>query len=377
MESASCSILNPLRFSSAIVSNHKKFYYQTQPRYSNNHHALYPGTLFSSTFPGNFDFPGKCLTANGFTAFCSPSGSTDQNPSPELAVLLEVDGVLIDAYRLGNLQAFNVAFKKLGLDCANWTKPVYLDLARRSGGDEEKMLILFFNRIGWPTSLPTSEKGSFIKKVLREKTNALGEFAMSESTPLRPGVEDFVDEASKTGIPVVILASYGNSDENIARSIVDKLGHGRISKIKIVGKEEVEQSLYGQLVLGKRVLSGVDDQLAKEAIKAASIQKKKIAEEVASKLKLSVAIDTTLSESLEKTVVALRAGAEYAGLPVKNCVLLAGSHSGVAGAAQIAMPCVVIRSSSTSRTEFPLANAIVDGFGGADLTIPKLLQKRW
>ncbi|KAM1008029.1 hypothetical protein FF1_004504 [Malus domestica] len=38
--------------------------------------------------------------------------------------------------------------------------------------------------------------------------------------------------------------------------------------------------------------------------------------------------------------------------------------------------CVVLRSSLTARAEFPWANAIMDGFGGADLTIPKLLSKR-
>ncbi|KAM1244891.1 hypothetical protein ACFX2I_036157 [Malus domestica] len=40
------------------------------------------------------------------------------------------------------------------------------------------------------------------------------------------------------------------------------------------------------------------------------------------------------------------------------------------------MSCVVLRSSLTARGEFPSANAIMDGFGGADLTIPKLRNKR-
>jgi len=56
-------------------------------------------------------------------------------------------------------------------------------------GDEERMPVLFFDRIGWPTSLPTSEKGSFMKSVLREKLKALEEFSASDRLPLRPGVE--------------------------------------------------------------------------------------------------------------------------------------------------------------------------------------------
>lgn len=52
------------------------------------------------------------------------------------------------------------------------------------------------------------------------------------------------------------------------RSVAEKLGQERISKVKIVGPAEVEQSLYGQLVLGKGVSSGLDEMLAKEVAKA-------------------------------------------------------------------------------------------------------------
>lgn len=51
-----------------------------------------------------------------------------------------------------------------------------------------------------------------------------------------------------------------------------------------------------------------------------------------------------LGFSLEKIVVALRAGAEFAGVPVCRCILVAGSQSGVTAAERIGMPCVVVRS---------------------------------
>ncbi|KAJ6374665.1 hypothetical protein OIU78_030206 [Salix suchowensis] len=175
MEAAvsSCLILYPLRSSS---NYHSKHYTETPLRNSRSCNNLYLGLPFSSTFLRSYTFSGKFVQQTLFTAFCSTPSSSKQNPSPEFAVLLEVDGVLIDAYRLGNRQAFNVAFQKLGLDCANWTQPIYQDLVRKSDGDEERMLVLFFNRIGWPTSLPTSEKGAFVKSLLREKKNAFDEF---------------------------------------------------------------------------------------------------------------------------------------------------------------------------------------------------------
>ncbi|EXB51889.1 hypothetical protein L484_006234 [Morus notabilis] len=382
-----------------------------------NHLSFFPP--FSSNFPEKIsNFLGKCPHTNPpLTPLCSnyPPDylGDDETSSQGLGVLLEFEGVLVDAYRLGNRQAFNTAFRKLGLDCASWSEPVYLDLVRKSIGDEERMLILFFNRIGWPTSLPTSEKSSFVKRVLQEKETAFNEFLVSKDLPLRPGVEEFIDDAYNGGVPVVILTAYSRNADKIARqktvdilcgplairsvvlycyylflnhhyelvdpyniskevgSITEKLGHERVSKVKIIGNEEVEQSMYGQLVRNKEFSSGLNEELAKQANEAGklflpiSAEKQRIAEEVASKLNLG------------KIIAALRAGAESACLPVYNCVLVAGSQSGVAGAERVGMPCVVLRSSLTSRAQFPSAKAKLDGFGGADLTISKLRQKRW
>ncbi|KAM1123089.1 hypothetical protein ACFX13_004606 [Malus domestica] len=377
MDSASCSILRAQPFSSAAAifppSNNTTARFFALPK-TNRNPNLVP--LFSSTFPRNPNFPGKCLHFDRFSTFSSLGGAQDQNPTQKLAVLLEVDGVLMDAYLLGNLQSFNAAFKKLGHHCTNWTEPVYLDLLRENAGDEEKMVNLYFNRIGWPSSLPTTEKESFVKNVLQNKKIAMDEFLMSESLTLRPGVEEFIDDAYKEGVPVVVLTTYSKSGNQIARSIVEKLGEERVSKLKIVGDKEVLQSLLNQPVNDMGLSSGMDEQLSKEAIKAVSAEKQRFTKEVALFLKLIFDIDTRPPESLEKIIAALRAGAEVAGLPVCDCVLIAGSQSGVAGAERVGMPCVVLRSSLTARAEFPLANAIMDGFGGADLTISKLRNKR-
>lgn len=44
-----------------------------------------------------------------------------------------------------------------------------------------------------------------------------------------------------------------------------------MSKMKIIGDEEVKQSFYGQLVLGKGVSSDLGELLAKEANKAGNL----------------------------------------------------------------------------------------------------------
>ncbi|XP_027089649.1 CBBY-like protein [Coffea arabica] len=379
MESSSCSILQPiLGFSHCCNSRSTS---TASPRLYYNHRFpethLHNLPLFSHTSSNSRLFHAKRLQFMCNNASSSSTSSVDQNPPQKLAVLLEVEGVLMDVYRFGNRKAFNLAFRKLGLDCANWTEPIYSDLIRRSRGDEEKMLVIYFNRIGWPTSVPTNENAAFVKSVLREKKNALDELVMSKSFPLRPGVEDFIDDACKEGVPVVILTAYSKMGEKVTRSIIEKLGNDRMSTVKIIGNTDVEKSLYGQLVFGKGVSSSLDEQLAREVAKAASAEKQRIAKEVASMLKLSVDIDTSSSESLQHVVATLRAGAEYAEVPLYNCVLIAGGQFGAAGAERISMPCIVLRSSFTARAEFPSANAVMDGFGGADLTISRLLKRRW
>ncbi|XP_057830125.2 CBBY-like protein isoform X3 [Cryptomeria japonica] len=252
---------------------------------------------------------------------------TDDIGKPKIAILLEVEGVIADDTFSGNRHAFNVAFQKLGLDCANWTRPVYMDLLRKAGGDDERMLYLFFERIGWPTSLPTNEKESFLKNVLQEKSCALEDYVKSSSLSLRPAIEKY---------------------------IVEMLGSERTHKFIVVGQAEVEKSFYGQLILGKGISTGTDELLGNEVVEAG--------------------IDTAPDEMSKKIIASLRAGAEYADTQFQNCILLSGSQAGVSAAQCIGMPCIVIRSSSLSRVEFPYARAVIEGFGSGELTVSKICR---
>ncbi|KAM1850562.1 hypothetical protein ACFX13_014731 [Malus domestica] len=49
----------------------------------------------------------------------------------------------------------------------------------------------------------------------------------------RLGVEEFIDDAYKKRVPVVVLTTYSKSGNQIARSIVEKLGEERVSKLKM------------------------------------------------------------------------------------------------------------------------------------------------
>lgn len=301
-----------------------------------------------------------------------PVAAAASDTVQKLAILMEVEGVVADMHRFGHRHSFNVAFQKLGLDCANWSEPVYADLLRQAGSSEERMLSLFFDRIGWPMALPTDQKGAFVRNLIQEKQAALQERVSVGSLSLRPGVESFVDEVLDAGVPLVVLATYNKSGENVARSLIQKLGTERARRISFVGQKEVEESAYGQVVLGAGSAMGLDEELAVEAAKAVAAEKQRMAEEVASMLKLSVEIDTSFVKISRKVIAALRAGSEVSGVAVQNCILLAGGHTGVQAAQRIGMPCVAVRSSLTARAEFPAARAVLEGFGAGSLTLARL-----
>lgn len=124
MEIASCSILNNLQISCTKTSIFTQYLSERS-----SHDTGRRNFLPFSNFPGKSQILGKCLRLQRFSSICLSASREDVNPSEEFAVILEVDRVMIDTWS-SNRQAFNVAFQKLGLDCANWPEPVYSDLLR-------------------------------------------------------------------------------------------------------------------------------------------------------------------------------------------------------------------------------------------------------
>ncbi|CAF1733004.1 unnamed protein product, partial [Brassica oleracea] len=85
------------------------------------------------------------------------------------------------------------AFKKLGVDRANWPEPVHSDI--KGAADEEKNVAFVFQPGKYMLS-NSCLSTSFVKSVLRENKNAIDEFLMSKSVPLRSGLQDFQTSTS-------------------------------------------------------------------------------------------------------------------------------------------------------------------------------------
>ncbi|KAF8057897.1 hypothetical protein HT031_005843 [Scenedesmus sp. PABB004] len=74
------------------------------------------------------------------------------------ALVLEADGVLLDVHMEGHRVAFNRAFHELGYDCASFSAAVYHDLLGKGDGTGEGLVSCYYNTVGWPSFLPTSEQ---------------------------------------------------------------------------------------------------------------------------------------------------------------------------------------------------------------------------
>lgn len=287
---------------------------------------------------------------------------------------MEVEGVLADIHKYGHRNAFNAAFRTLGLECAAWTESVYTDLLRQAGSNDEEMVRMFFQKIGWPVTVPSKEYGAFVKTVIKHKKAELEAAIAAGKIPLRPGVDKFLDELQEGGLRAAILAVDTKCGEVATRLLLQRLGPERAAAVVVVGQQDMVDSDYGQLTLGGGAYAGVEEALAAQVNTAVAAEKQKVAKEVASMLRVSVELDTGSTEGTKRAVAALRAAAEMLGVPSPSCVLLAGSHAGSQAAISAGMVCIVLRSSITMRAEFPQARAVMDSFGPGALTLARLTR---
>jgi HAD superfamily hydrolase (TIGR01509 family) len=143
------------------------------------------------------------------------------------AVVLDVDGTLVDSERDGHRVAFNRAFEEAGLP-DRWDVERYGELLAVTGG--ERRLNAYFEEQG----MPEDEREELASRLHARKTEIFTEMASQGEIEARPGVRELLDELADAGIRLAV-ATTGS------RKWVDPLlerlfGHGRFEVI--VGSEE-------------------------------------------------------------------------------------------------------------------------------------------
>lgn len=116
------------------------------------------------------------------------------------AVILDVDGTLVDSERDGHRVAFNRAFEELGLT-DRWDEERYGRLLAVSGG--RRRLRHYFVGRGHP-----EEQADDLAALVHEhKTRLFRDMVTDGEIPPRPGVSRLLDELTDAGIPLVIATT--------------------------------------------------------------------------------------------------------------------------------------------------------------------------
>ncbi|GLC38203.1 hypothetical protein PLESTB_001088200 [Pleodorina starrii] len=125
--------------------------------------------------------------------------------SSAAGLLLEVDGAVMDIHLDGHRVAFNAAFHSIGMDCVQWSPPVYNDLLGCSDGTGEGLITAYYTTVGWPMMVATAERPAFVRKVHELKDRELGKLLARDGVPLRQDVKQVISDAVSGGAAVSLL----------------------------------------------------------------------------------------------------------------------------------------------------------------------------
>jgi HAD superfamily hydrolase (TIGR01509 family) len=118
------------------------------------------------------------------------------------ALIFDVDGTLADTEET-HRQAFNYAFLRFELRW-EWSKPLYRELLRTSGGQERITRYIGTLRVS-PTE--KSRLLQLVPALHREKTKLYTELIADGRCPLRPGIVRLLDEARAAGVRLAIAST--------------------------------------------------------------------------------------------------------------------------------------------------------------------------
>ena len=144
------------------------------------------------------------------------------------AIIFDVDGTLADtedAHRI----AFNKAFAENHL-AWNWDAALYDRLLKVTGGKER---IKYFIESFLPEFEKPANYEGFVKELHLAKTGHYNAMLREGLIPMRPGIEQLIDDARQAGIALAIATT--TSPENVATLLQQGLGADSESWFAAIG----------------------------------------------------------------------------------------------------------------------------------------------
>lgn len=149
------------------------------------------------------------------------------------ALLFDVDGTLADTERDGHRPAFNMAFEEAGLDW-NWDEALYGELLAVTGGKERiRYYLEKFN-----TTFEKPENfDDFVKGLHAAKTKFYTLLMAEGKIPLRPGVENLINEARAANMRMAVVTT--TTPENVTALLENTLGADSESWFEVIAAGDI------------------------------------------------------------------------------------------------------------------------------------------
>jgi HAD superfamily hydrolase (TIGR01509 family) len=116
------------------------------------------------------------------------------------AVVLDVDGTLVDSERDGHRVAFNRAFEEAGLE-DRWDVDLYGQLLDVTGG--KRRIDSYFEQQG----MPEDEREELASRLHARKTEIFTEMASRGEIEPRPGAAELLDELEEAGVRLAVATT--------------------------------------------------------------------------------------------------------------------------------------------------------------------------
>lgn len=149
------------------------------------------------------------------------------------ALLFDVDGTLADTERDAHRVAFNMAFKKAGLDW-DWTVSIYGELLAITGGKEriKHYIDNYLDEFQYDGNLT-----AFIRQLHESKTDFYVKVLSDGDIELRPGVERLLNEARDADLRLAIATT--TTPENVEVLITQTLGADALRWFEVIAAGDV------------------------------------------------------------------------------------------------------------------------------------------
>ncbi|KAK9820334.1 hypothetical protein WJX72_009120 [[Myrmecia] bisecta] len=315
------------------------------------------------------------------------SSQGEATTSARLGLVLECDGVVVDIHADAHRPAFNEAFEKMGFDCTNWSPSVYHDLLASGDGTAEGIISAYYNTVGWPWVIPTTERRQFLEKVHAMKRAALDRMVAAGEIKLRSGVVQLIDDALTDGARVAVIAGTGSTpEERIVDAALQALGPFRAQQIRVYtarqeteeperdGGSSAETSGVGELKLG------LEDSMAAAQAKVKRDGARDFIESLkgsAYSSSITVGVDPVLLVASQRAGLIgtswLAACTATMDVPLRRCAFVSADSTTMKAAQGAGMLSAAVPPRRSARGVFPHADATFDGFGyGGGVTWARL-----